>query len=330
MKNYDKFIDEKLLSLLLSDSVYYEIISSKIFRRLKDISFLGAIDYTSHNKKRHNRYEHSISVGTLALHYATLKYLNKYETKHLVIAALLHDLGHGPLSHSMEPHFQKRHGISHHSMTNHIIKGVSKLGDELKLILKKHHIDVEYIIALLDGNVSNETAFALTNPINIDTADGIIRTMSYGYSPQTKYRHLSLLFKPKDIVEALVNKNKRVLDEFWSLKHRVYSTIIHKEENLKADILSIKFAEQNRYISKDDFYLTDKTFKTKHKINYQEIFKSNDIKSLKYKKRAYYIAIEKNTIENDEEILEIYKSKRESKVLNLVSNSSIRYQATIF
>jgi HD superfamily phosphohydrolase len=202
MKSYDEFTDSTLLALLLKNSLYSEVISTKTFKRLKNISFLGAIDYTSRHKKRHNRYDHSISVGTLALHYARLKQLDEYEANHLVVAALLHDVGHGPLSHSMEPVFQKRYGISHHTMTNDIIKGISKLGDELCQVLKKYHIDIDYIVELLDGKVSNETAFALTNPINIDTADGIIRTISYSYAPKNKKAHLGLLLKPKDIVEA--------------------------------------------------------------------------------------------------------------------------------
>jgi len=330
MRRCDEFVDATLLALLLDSSLYSDIISTKTFKRLKNISFLGAIDYTSYNKKRHNRYDHSISVATLALHYATLKHLDEHETKHLVIAALLHDVGHGPLSHSMEPVFQKRYGISHHSMTNDIIQGVSKLGDELYQVLKKHHINIDYIVALLDGKVSNETAFALSNPINIDTADGIIRTISYAYSPQAKKAHLALLFKPKEIIEALVHKNKRVLDEFWSLKHRVYLNIIHNKENLKADVLSMRFAEQNSYISKDDFYLTDKAFKVKYNIQFEKMFKSNDVKSLEYKQRAYYLAINKNTIDSDEEIFKIYKSKREPKVLNLLSPKSLSYQGTLF
>ena len=107
----DDFVDYELLADLTSAPLYNEIMDTKVFKRLQDISFLGAIDYTSRNKKRHNRYNHSISVGTLALYYATLMQLSDYESRHLVLAALLHDIGHGPLSHSMEPAFQKDMGF---------------------------------------------------------------------------------------------------------------------------------------------------------------------------------------------------------------------------
>jgi len=329
VKHNDEFTDEELLNTLISIPLYSEIISTKTFKRLKGISFLGAIDYLSKNKKRHNRYDHSVSVGTLALHYATLKQLNEYETKHLVTAALLHDIGHGPLSHSMEPAFARRYGISHHSMTNKIIKGESKLGRELYNILQKNHIDIEYIVALLDGNVSNTTAFALNNPINVDTADGIIRSMSYKYASNTKRAHLALLPKPVEIINALVYKNKRILDEFWSLKHRMYADIIHKPENIKADVVALNFAQENENITLDDFYLTDKMFEAKYEDLFEKLINQN-IKTLEYKKRTYIVSQHKMEILNDDDIYEIYMSKKEPKIINLLSQTVSRYQPRLF
>lgn len=329
MNVFDEFIDRELLVKLLDTPLYSEIIATKTFKRLKDISFLGAIDYIYKNLKRHNRYNHSISVATLALHYATLKQLSDYETKHLVVAALLHDVGHGPLSHSMEYAFLQRYGISHHSMTNSIIKGESKLKNELLLVLKKHNLHIDYLIALLDGEILNETSFALINPINIDTADGIIRSISYAFSPQTKISHLALLPTPKEVIEALVNKDKNILDEFWSLKHRVYSTIIHKPDNLKADVIALNFAKNSRHVAKDDFYLNDKHFNKKHNMVFKK-FASISITEVEYKKRFYFVNIEKNHIQNDEDIYDIYKSKKELTVLQILAQKDSRLQAALF
>jgi len=329
MNIVDEFIDETNLNMLFTNTMYREIISTKTFRRLKDISFLGAIDYLSKNKKRHNRYNHSISVGTLALYYSRKKQLNQYETNHLVIASLLHDIGHGPLSHSMEQAFYEKYGISHHSITNDIIKGKSKNGTELYQLLKKYNIDIDYIVALLDGDVSNQTSFALNNPINIDTADGIIRSISYAYSSKTKKTHLALLPKPIDIIEALVNKNKKVLDSFWNLKHRVYSSVIHKPENLKADIVALNFAKENSAISQDDFYETDKSFKYKYSSMFHKL-KSEKIDTVQYKKRFYFLDTCQVKIIGDEDIYDIYKSKRELKSINLCSHKVPRHQASLF
>ena len=296
-QTFDNFIDKQFLDILKNEDTYKKIINSKTFKRLLNIRFLGAIDYISTNKIRYNRYYHSISVATLSLYYSKLKHLNEYETKHLAVASLLHDIGHGPLSHSMEPAFQDRFGISHHTNSNDIIKGDKTLfKDEINSILIDENINIEYVLALLNNEVSNDTSFALSNPINIDTIDGIYRTYSQSLPTKTQKLHLSLLPKQKEIVEALVNKDKNKLDEFWNLKDRVYKTIIHKEENLKADSIAIEFVKSEKNIDKESFFFSDKEFKQKYSKLFYKLAK-NEIKEkeLIYKKRNYYIDEDENS-----------------------------------
>ena len=64
--------------------LFQDIINSKTFNRLKYIAFLGAIDYLYKNKKRHTRYEHTLSVASLALKYAKLKSLKEEDRKYLL------------------------------------------------------------------------------------------------------------------------------------------------------------------------------------------------------------------------------------------------------
>lgn len=81
--------------------------------RLKDIGFLGAIDYVRFGNEKQkdrqyfNRYEHSLGVAFLALNYSKAKDLSEYDSRVLASAGLLHDVGHGPLSHTLEPIFKK-------------------------------------------------------------------------------------------------------------------------------------------------------------------------------------------------------------------------------
>jgi len=44
MRRCDEFVDATLLALLPDSSLYSDIISTKTFKRLKNISFLGAIE----------------------------------------------------------------------------------------------------------------------------------------------------------------------------------------------------------------------------------------------------------------------------------------------
>ena len=73
-KNHFSCLSEnKYRDLLLHTQLYRDVIDSSAFQRLRDIRFLGAIDYTfqpNQYQKRHTRYEHSLGVAELALAYA--------------------------------------------------------------------------------------------------------------------------------------------------------------------------------------------------------------------------------------------------------------------
>ncbi len=305
----DILIDDKLLKELLSNDLYCKIISSRTFNRLKKISFLGAIDYINPTKKKFYRYEHSISVATLGLQYAKLKKLNQKDTDLLVVSALLHDIGHAPLSHSIENSFSNKYNINHHTNGNNIIKGNSIFSNEIKIILNNFDIDENYIVKILDGEVDDEMTFALTNPINIDTIDGINRCyLSMNYS--NKYQKLGFIYKTTDIVRAIVDKNEVILNSFWELKNRMYKDFIHHPLNLYADFFASEFAKQIS-LSKDDFNIDDKKLKNRYdklfvslsSLNYKTIEEK-----IRYKKREY--TIEKNTLRNSTDISRKYTSSK--------------------
>jgi len=294
-------IEAQLNKNLYSKNLYRELIESNTFKRLKNIHFLGAIDYLYKNKKRHTRYEHTISVARLALRYSELTKLKYNEEKYLVTAALLHDIGHGPLSHSMEPSFKKLFKLSHHSAGTNIILGTSPLGSEIFSILNKYNIDIDKLIKLLDGKSNEKYAFALNNPINIDTIDGIVRSYTYLFSARNKYKNLSTIPNIYDILEATVNVQKqKYLDIFWELKDKVYAMLINDEMHIYADNYSQKFVLNEKNIRMEDFYLSEKEFKTKYYSLFSDLSSLSRIKekekniNLRYIKRSYKISSKRN------------------------------------
>ncbi|MGJ0376918.1 HD domain-containing protein [Aliarcobacter cryaerophilus] len=268
----------ELMKEIKKDPLFQDIINSKTFNRLKYIAFLGAIDYLYKNKKRHTRYEHTLSVASLALKYAKLKFLKEEDKKYLICAALLHDIGHGPLSHSMEPSFKKIFNLSHHQAGINIIYGNSPLGSELFNILKKYNIDINKVIDLINGESKETYAFALSNPINIDTIDGIIRTYTYLCNSRNKNKELMKLPTIFEILEATITPSKSdILDKFWLLKDKVYNQIINYRLHMYADNISQYFIEENaKYISSDDFYLDDIKFRKQYEILFSKL---NNLKS---------------------------------------------------
>lgn len=308
--SHHKFAHVDLLSDLLRHPIYRAIIRSKTFSRLKGISFLGAIDYITAAHKRDNRYNHSLSVGALALLYARLRSLDRIDQDHLVAAALLHDIGHGPLSHSMEPVFNEKYGLSHHTATKEIITGHSPLGQELSTILLEYKIDRVRILSLLEGKANDSAAFALNSPINIDTADAIIRAQAYISSGNEQKRKASVLLRSGQVIRALVDKDHAVLDAFWKLKNKVYNDFIHNQANLVADTAASSIARQCVRLDKKDFFLTEHKFESKHSVSLAQLNNISNIhhqiKTLNLKKRYYHIA-KKQTLTDDGSVYIKYK-----------------------
>ena len=121
--------DDPFLKLLLT---------TRAVRRLKSIRFLGGIDYVlvpwpnaSGRNKRYTRHQHSLGVTRLAALYSAEQQLSEHEFRVVCAAALLHDVGHAPLSHSLEPIFYEYFGVEHHRTSEDIICGRVPIGRDV-------------------------------------------------------------------------------------------------------------------------------------------------------------------------------------------------------
>lgn len=94
--------------------IILDLIDSKEFQRLRRIKQLGTSQYTFHGAE-HSRFSHSLGVYELARKICDHFFRNYPEewddSERLVTlcAALLHDIGHGPFSHTFEKIFETDH-----------------------------------------------------------------------------------------------------------------------------------------------------------------------------------------------------------------------------
>ncbi len=243
------------------DPLFKAIINTGAFKRLNNIRFLGGIDYIlvpfpngSKSNVRYTRYQHSLGVGKLALYYANLRELTESQTRLAFAAGLLHDIGHAPLSHSLEPVFQDAFGIDHHQATESIIRGEIPLGKELFQTLKEYHIDIDNLTALINGEDDVFEGF-FSSPINFDTIEAILRSRRY-----IKPRDISPC--PIDIVRAATlrasDTDRLLVDRFWEYKQQVYKHIVRSRDGVIADYLCQKTARSHlNRLTKEDFFSTE-------------------------------------------------------------------------
>jgi uncharacterized protein len=244
--------------VVFSDQIYQDIIRSTRFQRLKKIRFLGAIDYTfSPNGTplhiRHTRYDHSLGVGLLAKEFSESVELSTNATHTLVSAALLHDIGHAPLSHSLEPVFKQYFGIDHHTATVEVIRDGCNGEASYAKILSAHCVDAEKVIELI-GNPTGDLSSLFVGKFNFDTLDAIPRCAAYllknpSHAP------------PFDILRAAYfgGPNRLdLLDAFWSLKGFVYANLIQGPSGLMADLNAQDFMRANiDSFDRDSFFLSE-------------------------------------------------------------------------
>ncbi|WP_426446370.1 HD domain-containing protein [Paenibacillus sp. S-38] len=151
-----------------------ELFQSAPLRRLKHVHHYGAGSLIS--RMVHSRLEHTIGVWTLARHFFS-------GWRELHAAAIVHDTGHLPFSHSIE----RVLGLNHHQYTERAI-----LSDPLAPILKRHGLAPHAIIDLLnrDTPLSHRSDF-----LGLDHLDSFLRdTWSAGQAeraPAELMRRLS-------------------------------------------------------------------------------------------------------------------------------------------
>ncbi|EDV52349.1 uncharacterized protein Dere_GG16031 [Drosophila erecta] len=103
-------IEDEVHGVIELQSHIQEIVAHPLFQRLKHVHQLGVIPWVFDKRADHTRYDHCLGVYKSAQdHLRAIERNSHYEPKlpdwcrqAVEIAALLHDIGHGPVSHTWE------------------------------------------------------------------------------------------------------------------------------------------------------------------------------------------------------------------------------------
>ncbi len=181
--------------------VIQQLIDTPYFQRLKRLSQLGLTSSVYPNAT-HSRFAHSIGVMHVFLvlfdSIVQRSTLTKHAIDHLrpigAVAALLHDIGHGPFSHISEK-FLDNGSFDHESMTQKII-----LDTEIHDILKENKIESRIICDVLKHQVSGDLRFVsqlISSQLDADRIDYLMRDALFTGVPYGKidiYRIANTMF----------------------------------------------------------------------------------------------------------------------------------------
>ncbi|MDH5753836.1 MAG: HD domain-containing protein [Candidatus Bathyarchaeota archaeon] len=165
-----------------------EIIDSFPVQRLRRLRQLAGAEYV-YPGANHTRFEHSVGVmylaGRVMENPNISQRISEDEAEMIRIAALLHDVGHGPFSHVFEHLLDKEFNKTHEDMTLWIITN-----SEMKDILNKIGYNPEDVGKLAIGTLHKpKKAFLdqiISSAVDVDKLDFIVRDTyhtgaEYGY-----------------------------------------------------------------------------------------------------------------------------------------------------
>jgi HD superfamily phosphohydrolase len=185
-----------------------DIIDTHVFQRLRRLKQL-ALALLVYPGATHSRFDHSLGAFHLAGRLGEALNVPETERRLVRLAALLHDIGHGPFSHVTEPILRKHSALEklgpevkeskiHELIGQHIIK---KDGELAELISGQQR---EQIIGLLNGTWGHSYLQEIVSgPVDADKQDYLLRDslfsgVKYGVYDQERLSNTLLVHNGDD------------------------------------------------------------------------------------------------------------------------------------
>ena len=192
-----------------------KIIDSPIFQRLRRIKQLSGA-HLIYPGAQHTRFEHSLGVMHIAsMAGNSLKekgILKSHDIRDIRLAALLHDIGHGPFSHLFEEVLEKRQKISHEDIGKKIILK-TEIGDSIS----KSGFDKRFICKLAFGDSKFQFMNELiSGALSADIMDYLLRDGYFTGAEHAKIDHNRLTYS-LDVFKDQLALDKSALVNFETM-----------------------------------------------------------------------------------------------------------------
>jgi len=165
-----------------------EIIDSFPVQRLHRLRQLAGAEFV-YPGANHTRFEHSVGVlylaGLLSENPNLSQHLSEDEVQILRIAALLHDVGHGPFSHIFEHLLNKFLNKTHEDLTSWVVQK-SELSDILNTLGYDPQMIGKLAVGMLHRSGKSFMDQVIRSAVDVDKLDFIVRDTyhtgaAYGY-----------------------------------------------------------------------------------------------------------------------------------------------------
>lgn len=153
MKEF-KFIRDTIHGTVKVSGLSLELLDTPEFQRLRGIKQLGLANQV-YPGANHTRFEHSFGTSVIAEKMARSLGLDERDSLSVIIASLLHDLGHTPFSHTLEMVIHEALGVDHMEITKRIITGEYNLFEDeenrIPGLIEKYGLTPAEVASLITG-----------------------------------------------------------------------------------------------------------------------------------------------------------------------------------
>jgi uncharacterized protein len=188
-----KIIRDSIHGNIRVEDFFIDLVEAPEIQRLSNIKQLG-LAHLVFPGAHHTRLEHSLGAFYMAKMFAESLALNADEKTSLMCAALLHDVGHGPFSHTLESILRDSLHVDHVDLTKRMVIGdysvfhddeqpflISAQCTTVHDILEKQGIDIDLITKIISGTVEGKPYLGqmLNSVIDVDQLDYLLRDAHY-------------------------------------------------------------------------------------------------------------------------------------------------------
>jgi len=256
-------IREPVYGYVTFDDEDKKIIDTPQVQRLRRVLQL-AVAYVAYPGATHTRFEHSVG----AMHLASLigenlknNGLTDDDRKKIKLAGLLHDLGHGPFSHSFEYAMTKKLKINHEDVTEILITQT-----EIADIINSLGFEPKEIADIIKGNKPLLSGF-IAGQVDVDKIDFLLRDslhagVDYG---RFDWQRLIRSFYVREN-RALIGTNSLYsLESFLIARFQMFRAVYYHKTVRAADLmleraiydlwdyLGLDSFNANKYLNLDDY-----------------------------------------------------------------------------
>lgn len=237
----------------VKDQLIWDLIKTKEFQRLRRIKQLGTL-YLAFYTAEHSRFGHSLGVYEIVRRMIDESFVgreawNNKDRPLALCAALLHDLGHGPFSHS----FEKIFNTDHEAFTQEIITGNTEVNEVLSRVSETFPQEVADVINKTHKN--KLVISMISSQIDADRMDYLQRDAYFtgvSYGTFDMERILRLMRPSKD--EVLIKESgMHAVENFIMSRYQMYWQIYFHPVSRGGEVLLNNCLKRVKQLYKEDY-----------------------------------------------------------------------------